>query len=202
MYRNRALLVALVPLALVAGCSTDTAQKSPTVTSPAGAGPSAPSSATAGSSTGVAPGATSPTSSGQSPSTATKAPVAGDQKVVLNRLPGSANAGCVTVGQQADVRSGSIAVGNFTEARTAVTKGGVNGADVNFYVIPADSGSMTGVQLKATSPTGSVRTVTSKQMGQADEWSYYRVVLPVRGGGTWRLEFQAGKNSGCFMVAF
>lgn len=202
MYRNRALLVALVPLALVAGCSTDTAQKSPTVISPAGSGPSAPSSATAGTSAGTAPRATDPAPSRESPSAATKAPVAGDQKIVLNRLPGTANTGCVTVGQQADVRSGSIAVGNFTEARTAVTKGGVNGADVNFYVIPADTGSMPGVQLKATSPTGSVRTVTSKQVGQAEEWSYYRVVLPVGGGGTWRLEFQAGKNSGCFMVAF
>ena len=201
MYRNRALLVVLVPLALVAGCSTDTA-KSPTVISASASEPSASSSATAGTSAGMVPGATVPAPSSASPGAATKAPVAGDQKGVLDRLPGTASTGCVSVGKQADVRSGSIAVGNFTEARSAVAKGGVNGAEVNLYVIPAHAGSMTGVRLKATSPTGSVRTITSKQVAQAEEWSYYRVVLPVRGGGTWRLEFDAGKDSGCFTVAF
>lgn len=222
MYRNRALLVALIPVALVAGCSTGTVGESATGTSSAAVEPSAPSSTTARTSTGVATGTTGPAPSGTTtkapgpattkapvPSTTkaavpttTKAPVAGDQKGVLNRLPGTASPGCVAVGKQTDVRSGSIAVGNFVEARTNVTKGGVNGAEVNFYVIPADAGSMPGVQLKATSPTGSVRTVTSKQVEQAEQWSYYRIVLPVRGSGTWRLDFKAGKDSGCFTVVF
>ena len=218
MYRNRALFVALIPVALVAGCSTNTAGESATGASSAAVEPSAPSSATARTPTDVATGTTGPAASPAPSGTTTKAPVpattkptvpattkapvAGDQKGVLNRLPGTASPGCVAVGKQTNVRSGSIAVGNFVEARTNVTKGGVNGAEVNFYVIPADAGSMPGVQLKATSPTGRVRTVTSKQVEQAEQWSYYRIVLPVRGSGTWRLEFEAGKDSGCFTVVF
>ncbi len=47
-----------------------------------------------------------------------------------------------------------------------------------------------------------MRTVSSKQVEQADQWSYYRVALPVRDRGTWRLEFGAGTDAGCFSVSF
>ncbi|MER7073571.1 hypothetical protein [Terrabacter sp. NPDC000476] len=106
------------------------------------------------------------------------------------------------MGTQTDVRSGSLAVGNFAQARAAVAKGAVNGAEVSFYVVPADGAAMPGVRLKATSPTGAVRTVSSTQVEQADTWYYYRVALPVRDRGSWRLEFTAGADTGCYRVTF
>ncbi|HET7399534.1 MAG TPA: hypothetical protein VFJ94_13535 [Intrasporangium sp.] len=93
-------------------------------------------------------------------------------------------------------------MGNFVEARAEVAKGGPNGAELQLYVFPQHAAAMPGVRLTATPPTGPPRTVTSKRTNQGDEWSYYRVALPVQDRGVWRLEATAGPDSGCFLVRF
>lgn len=225
--RRSAVASALLPvaaLALLAGCSSTSGDVAAgTAGGTASSTPAGTPAAGAASGTGRPDGAASPTKPATKPapssaaatrptapatSTASK-PVAGpavaaagDQTSVLNRLPGSASSSCATVGTQTDVRSGSLAVGNFAEARAAVAKGAANGAEVSFYVVPADGAAMPGVRLKATSPTGAVRTVSSTQVEQADTWYYYRVALPVRDRGSWRLEFTAGGDTGCYRVTF
>lgn len=224
--RRSAVASALVPvaaLALLTGCSSTAgdavaAAGGPASSTPAGTPVAAGTTGTgrpdgAASATEPAPSSAPATRPGTRPTApATPAPTkpvagpgvaaAGDQTSVLNRLPGSASSSCATVGTQTDVRSGSLAVGNFAEARAAVAKGAANGAEVSFYVVPADGAAMPGVRLKATSPTGAVRTVSSTQVEQADTWYYYRVALPVRDRGSWRLEFTAGGDTGCYRVTF
>lgn len=121
---------------------------------------------------------------------------------MLDRVPGDRGTGCAQVGERAEVRSGSVVVGNFAEARTEVAKGGPNGAELQLYVFPQHAASMPGVRLTATPPSGPSRTVTSARSNRGDEWSYYRVALWVKGRGTWRLDVASGPDTGCFLVRF
>lgn len=215
---HRLLLGGVLPLALLTtACTTigvgPATGPDHTHTSIASPSRATPQAAAGGGAQALSPAAPAPTRPGVAPSgppTAAPRPgsvsgaadSSGDQQSVLDSVPGPTQPGCAVVGTQGDVRSGSLVVGNFADARGAVKRGGVNGADVSFYVIPASAKAMPGVELKATSPTGAVRTVRSHELGEADPWSYYRVSLPVRDPGVWRLDFSAGQNHGCFSVRF
>ncbi len=121
---------------------------------------------------------------------------------MLDRVSGDRGTGCVQVGERSEVRSGSVVVGNFVEARAEVVQGGPGGAELQLYVFPQHAASMPGVRLTATPPAGPARTVTSDRRNQADEWSYYRVALWVKERGTWRLDVASGRDTGCFLVRF
>lgn len=128
------------------------------------------------------------------------------QKLVLNSLPGSSKAGsCVDVGAQRDVRSGTMAVGNFQAALKSFKSqyGHSPEPTVNLYVIPAHR-SMPGAHVTLTPVTTKGKTVTTKSTSveSADVWQYYSVQLSVPASGTWRLKVSSGPDSGCFTVSF
>ena len=145
------------------------------------------------------------------PTAATTAPSApptkgsdGIQEQVLAAIPG-AKSGCVAVQERADVRSQSLAAGNFQQARKEFkAHEGPDAALVPLYVIPLNAKKMS--QLEVTmiplSGTGKSRVVRTSSVGTANTWSFYSLRLPVSAHGTWRLMMSTGADRGCFEVAF
>jgi hypothetical protein len=181
--------------------SSDTST-TPSTASPSSGGSERPtgssSSGTGSSTSGVVTSAPFPTPS-KAHATAT------DQQAVLDALPGSKVAGCVAVGTHTDLRSGTIAAGNFAVARKQYTSTvhKTEVPEVFLYVIPEDTKSMSSVKV-TVDPMGSgvTRTVTSKSVQQADQWRYFAVNVPVHAPGSYRLTMQSGTNTGCFEVTF
>lgn len=127
------------------------------------------------------------------------------QDYVLKKLPGTTKNECVDVGDNQDVTSGKVAMGNFQMAReqySQLEKQSEQPA-VNIYVIPRHR-SMPGVRITMTPVTakGTVKTVSSKDVEPADIWKYYSVHLPVPASGMWRLDVRSGSDNGCFKVDF
>ena len=194
---------------LAAGCSGSSHHgKTPGVASP---GASVP--ATAGSTSGThTPGKSiGPTTASSSPTTAPystpgKEPDANsNQAAVLKSLPGSAAATCAVVGTHSDLRSGSVAVGNFVVARKKYSDevATTEVPEVFLYVIPQDAKSMRSVTVTVDpTGTGPTRQVTSKSVEQADAWTYFAVNIPVYAPGSYRLTMVSGANKGCFDVSF
>ena len=127
------------------------------------------------------------------------------QDYVLKKLPGTTKDKCVNVGDEQDVTSGSLAMGNFQTARAQYAQLETQSEQptVNVYVIPKHR-AMPGVRIVMTPVTakGTVKTVTSKDVQPADVWKYYSVHMPVPAPGTWRLDVRSGSDSGCFKVDF
>jgi hypothetical protein len=125
---------------------------------------------------------------------------------VLSALPGQARAGCVVVGDRADIRSGSMAAGNFSTARQqyAAAKKTNPAPSVNLYLIPADARRLTKLTLtmERVGAGDSKRTLTSTSVQQADRWEYFAVSTTIPAPGTWRLRATSGSSSGCFDVTF
>jgi hypothetical protein len=126
----------------------------------------------------------------------------GRQDSVLKTLPGEAKSGCVDVGSQRDVRSGTMAAGNFADARTQFS--GSPTSAIPFYFIPADA---TGdpelvVKLKRLDGSGSGE-IRSSQIQTADEWQYYPVMITIPSVGKWQIKASAGTaSSGCWVTDF
>jgi hypothetical protein len=128
-----------------------------------------------------------------------------DQASVLKSLPGATTSACVTVGSHSDIRSGSIAAGNFQTARKqyAADVNHTETPQLNLYVIPQDATGMRELTVKIDPlGVGTTTTATSKQVEDADQWSYFALVLPIREPGAYRLLMVAGSNRGCFDVSF
>jgi hypothetical protein len=126
----------------------------------------------------------------------------GRQDSVLESLPGEAKSGCVDVGSQRDVRSGSMAAGNFADAQAKFS--GSPTSSIPFYFIPVD---LTGdpelvVELKRLDGSGSDE-IRSSQIQTADEWRYYPVMITIPAAGKWEIKASAGAaSSGCWVAAF
>ena len=123
---------------------------------------------------------------------------------MLSRLSGSAGSNCQTVGLRTDVRAGSLAAGNFEQARQqyADAKGG-KPVSVFLYAIPEHSTSMPGVSVTLESLTsGASTTQTFRSVEDAESWKYYPVFLPIPAPGSWRITMTAGPDRGCFQVTF
>jgi hypothetical protein len=126
-----------------------------------------------------------------------------NQKSVLDSLPGNTSEKCVAVGKRTDVRSGSMAAGNFAQARQSFRSAtGPDPATVHLYFVPEQSGASPTLTVTMTSPDGGKATVSSNQVETANTWSYYSVELPVPSSGTWMLHARAGTNRGCFKIRF
>jgi hypothetical protein len=128
-----------------------------------------------------------------------------NQISVLNSLPGHASASCATVGTNSDIRSGSIAAGNFQEARKqyATDIKTTETPQLNLYVIPQNARGMRKLTVTVDPPgSGPNQTVTSNQVEEADQWRYFALVLPVRDPGAYQLSMTSGANHGCFDVTF
>lgn len=208
--RGGALLVAGV-LALAA-CSSTPGSSSAASSSPSAAATSAaptPSTsspvATSGSGSGSGAAATSP-SSGERVTSGVSPVTAGDQSSVLSSLPGSAKSGCVAVGERSDVRSGTMAAGNFVTARKAFADQAktVPAPTINLYLIPADARTLRKVTLTLEQVGGQhlKRTFTSTSVQDADQWKYFAVQASVPAAGTWRLRATSNTSTGCFDVVF
>jgi hypothetical protein len=128
-----------------------------------------------------------------------------NQSSVLTSLPGSRAASCVVVGRRRDVRSGSVAAGNFVTARMSYIEQ-VPIAEVPtvfLYLIPEHAGALRSATVRVTRVgSGTAQTVTSQSVQQADEWRYFALQVPVRSPGTYRLAMAAGADHGCFEVRF
>jgi hypothetical protein len=124
---------------------------------------------------------------------------------VLASLPGTATQGCVDVKSLRDVRSGGIAVGNFSDARKQFRSLAKTHEqpEVAFYVIPRDANAKN-VKVSLTAPghTTPTRTVTSANVQQAEEWNYFMLTVPIPSPGGWQVTAVAGKDRGCFDVKF
>jgi hypothetical protein len=162
------------------------------------AGSAAPSASAGSGSKGSTSAAPYPTPSDQeNPPT--------DQTAVLDALPGSAAASCAAVGKHSDLRSGSIAMGNFVSARKQYLQVAPKSElpEVNVYVIPKDTSSMKSATVTVDPlGRGATRKVTSKSVQDAADWRYFAVQLPVAAPGSYRLTVVAGPNRGCFDVTF
>lgn len=126
----------------------------------------------------------------------------GRQDSVLDTLPGEEKSGCVEVGSQRDVRSGSMAAGNFADARALFS--GSPATALPFYFIPID---LSGdpelvVELKQLDGSASDK-IRSSQIQTADEWRYYPVMITIPNAGKWEIKASAGAaSSGCWVAAF
>jgi hypothetical protein len=191
-----AVLVAL----LASGCGST----GPPRSSPGETTSSAPT-------TGPTRGATSGTTTG--PPTKTTVPhlrpgsgagPRSNQTQVLDSLPGSDAADCADVGSRADVRSGSMAAGNFRIARSkyAAEAGRSEAPELFLYVIPQRPKHLHKLTVSVDPASGPTRTVTSTSMERADVWRYFAVDVPIARAGAYRLTMVSGSNKGCFDVMF
>jgi hypothetical protein len=203
--------------AAVAGCSSDGGDTPAAAGSPTGgtaastaastaAGGGSGGSATAGPTTTAGRPTGSPAASVQPVPTGTPAPTDGSQRTVLNNLPGSAATGtCVAVGSRPDVRSGTMAAGNFVTARKAFTDQAPTKEQplVSLYMIPGNSKGLTTVTVKLRNvQTGASRSMTSDDRQYAEDWLYFPVRITIPSKGTWEITANAGANTGCFSVTF
>lgn len=127
------------------------------------------------------------------------------QKLVLASLPGKQGAGCVAAGDQRDVRSGPLAMGDFAEARAQFrrTKGAYDAAPSNFYVIPRDRDTRrVEVTLTPLTGPGTPIQVVSRQVEDAAQWRYFPISVKIPSPGTWRFTVTAGGQRGCFEADF
>jgi hypothetical protein len=130
---------------------------------------------------------------------------AADQSTVLASLPGTTSATCEDVGSHTDLRSGSIAAGNFAHARAQYTQtvASTEVPELDLYVIPQHAAKLTTLTI-TMDPTdsGATKTLTSTSVQQADAWSYFAVQLPVPAPGGYQLTMVSGADRGCFLVTF
>ena len=179
-----ALLTAALAATVVAGCSDD----EPGIPSPS---PSA--------------SATSPEASAPKVTATSGAKPRGNQGDVLASLPGDPSGDCVEVGDLRDVRSGTMAAGNFATARQqfADQVGTKSQPTVFLYLIPSDSRKPGAVSVRLQQvPSGPERTIKSDVMATADRWRYFPVNLSIPAEGTWRITATTRKAKGCFLVTF
>jgi hypothetical protein len=138
--------------------------------------------------------------------TGTRARHPKNQNAVLSQLPGASSArGCVVVGNRTDVRGGSLAMGNFADARAKFRKAkNAYVADESFfYVIPA-SRSVGRVTVTATrlGRSGAPVRATSTDPEQAAQWKYFPIHLTLPASGTWRFHVSTPTASSCFDARF
>jgi hypothetical protein len=206
-YGGRRPRLALVGLgvavaAALAGCSSGGGA------APAGSsGRSGPgASATAGPSRSAPAGPVQGSPGTAGPGPGGSAPADGSQRSVLNNLPGDPKGGtCVAVGGRTDVRSGTMAAGNFVTARKAFADQVriKEQPSVPLYLIPSNVKGLKTVTVKLRSTSGGTgRTVSSDRQDYADDWLYFPVDLNIPSRGTWEITATAGTNTGCFSVTF
>jgi hypothetical protein len=154
---------------------------------------------------GAPPRTSDPSASGYDDTSGTDAAPPTSQTSVLTSLPGSREPGCVDVGRHRDMRSGSVAMGDFATARAAYHRdgGAYDAPPLFFYVIP-QSRSVRAVTVTATRVDGTSAPVhlTSRQVEQAAQWSYFPLHLVLPAAGTWRFRVSASDQQGCFVASF
>lgn len=127
------------------------------------------------------------------------------QAKVLDAMGGAKSGKCVVVGNQTDVRSGRIAMGNFATARQAFKKsnGAAYDADPSFFYVIPESRNLTKVTVTATSASGAdkIRFKTD-QVEDAAQWKYFPIHMKLTASGTWRFKVVAGGAMGCFQADF
>jgi hypothetical protein len=135
----------------------------------------------------------------------TKAHPPKNQIAVLQHLPGVHASRCVTVGDRTDVRSGSIAMGNFALARQNFrTASSAYNADPSFFYVIPRSRAAKAVTVVATRLGGRHAPVRirSRQVEQAAQWNYFPIQIQLPNTGTWRFRVTTGAEHGCFDASF
>lgn len=205
------------------GCTSSNGSPTSSDTSPSsaasiGADPSAPTSS-AGQSASGSPSNSAPSHGGTSTHpvtvpTGTSAPyptpgrdpsIKPNQKDVLESLPGSSSPSCAAVGSHPDLRSGSLAAGNFVVARKKYRSvvGKTEVPEVGLYLIPQHAGNLHSATV-TVDPLGSgvTKKVTTRSVQDGDASRYFSVQIPVTEPGTYRLTVVSGQDHGCFVVTF
>ncbi len=128
-----------------------------------------------------------------------------NQQALLKSIAGPSSSTCVTVNSsQRTVRSGSMAASDFVEARNqfkAQSKAN-KAAKVYLVFIPEHAGKNATLKVTVTSSQGKSKTVTSKNVGNANGWTYYGARVPVASPGVWQFKATVGSDTGCFRVSF
>lgn len=209
--KRSALAATAVAALLVTGCSSD---QSPDAVNGTGASSSPSGRVSSGPSDEASPKASAGSPDGSPDGSAAAAATTPGpdlpehprkQTRVLDALDGSSDQKCVGVGDSGDVRSGSIAMGNFARARGefADQVGSMEQPEVHFYVIPEHLHGADGVRVTLT-PTrgGETRTIRVRRLESAEVWKYYAVAANIPGPGSYRMTAVSGEDHGCFLVDF
>ena len=108
------------------------------------------------------------------------------------------------MGDQGDVRSGRLAVGNFANARAVYEQqGAARPTEVPLYVIPARTSARKAVvKLAPADGSGRAHKISTSARQKADTWTYFAVQVPVPAAGDYRLTATAGGATACFEVTF
>lgn len=134
------------------------------------------------------------------PVSPTNAP--GRQDSVLAALPGDSSPGCVAVEDERDVRSGSMAAGNFVDARNQFAES--PDSAIPLYFIPEATEGDLELVVELEEVKGSASDVLrSSALQTANQWRYFSVAAKIPKPGVWRITASAGKaNAGCWEVRF
>ncbi|WP_197025991.1 hypothetical protein [Nocardioides sp. URHA0020] len=198
---------------ILTGCSSaDSDDPAPEAASPPAAGATAGASKDAGATAGASKdagatagaskdaGATDGSTGAVAPASPTASPglpqlgAHGDQSDVLARLPGK-DTGCVAVGAERDVRSGSFAAGPFDTASSEAGSG-----SVRLYFIPRHAGRMPGVRVTGRNlATGETFARRQRTVADAGRFQLYDLQVPAA-RGSWEITAVAGRDRGCWSV--
>ncbi|GGL35147.1 hypothetical protein H9L10_01430 [Phycicoccus endophyticus] len=169
--------------------------------------------ATPGAGEALLPRTAGPTSAGPQasvsvtvPAASTEATTPSGQAGLLARLPGPADGSCTPTPQR-NLRSGGIGAGDFVRAREAFKAGGSGrkGAEIRLHVIPAHPRQASGATVVLTrlrKPAVTARATATRARVTPDGVRYYALRVTVPGPGTWRAAISAGRDHGCFTIAF
>lgn len=127
----------------------------------------------------------------------------GRQTAVLDRAKGKKDGSCVDAGSARDLRSGQFLAGPFDDAagQWGTSDQGLGKQEIQLYWVPLNAKKMPGIAVTAThEQSGAKVSAVRSDVGDAEQWKFYNVVLSLPEAGTWVLRGRAGKDSGCFKI--
>lgn len=127
----------------------------------------------------------------------------GKQTAVFDRIEGNETGECVDAGSERNVKSGGFMAGPFDDAAKSWGRAGdgLKKNQVRLFWVPLHAKRMPGVTVVAKHQgSGSRVKVTTKDLGEAEEWKYYSVVIALPKPGVWTLRGASGKDAGCFTL--
>lgn len=127
----------------------------------------------------------------------------GRQTAVFKRIDGNDTGACIDASSKRNAKSGGFMVGPFDDAQKSWGKAGdgLKKYQVRLYWVPLHAKKMPGVTITAKHQgSGSRVAVTEKNLGEAESWKFYPVVIALPEAGTWVLRGKSGDDAGCFTM--
>jgi hypothetical protein len=173
--------------------------------SPSGAAPTSVATAPSGRRSSAGPVAAPTNTAAPFPTPGREPSLLPNQQSVLASLPGSSSPSCAEVGSNSNLRSGSVAVGNFVSARKQYrsTVDTTEVPELSMYVIPLHAAHLRSATVTVDPQgKGATKKVTTRAVQQADASQYFSLQVPIAAPGRYRLSVASGPDRGCFLVSF